>query len=67
MAEYIEREALKQSIRMMPRTPHPELLFHSSVQKVISNAPAADVVEVRHGEWKLRCFMDGDVGYWCSV
>lgn len=46
MAEYIEREALKQSIRMIPRTPHPELLFHSSVQKVISNAPVADVVEV---------------------
>ena len=51
MAEYIEREALKQSVRMIPRTPHPELLFHSSVQKVISNAPAADVVEVRYGHW----------------
>ncbi len=46
MAEYIEREALKQSIRNMPRTFHPELVFNSSVQKIISNAPAADVVEV---------------------
>ena len=46
MAEYIEREALKQSIRLMSRTTHPELVLYSSVQKVISNEPTADVVEV---------------------
>ena len=46
MAEYIEREALKQSIRIMPRTTHPELVLYSSVQKVISDEPTADVVEV---------------------
>ena len=46
MAEYIEREALKQSVRIMPRTTHPELVLYSSVQKVISDVPTADVVEV---------------------
>lgn len=44
--EYIEREALRQDIRKMPRTVRPELVLHSTVQKVIANAPAADVVEV---------------------
>jgi hypothetical protein len=46
IAEYIEREALKQNIRIMPRTTHPELVLYSSVQKIISNEPTADVVKV---------------------
>lgn len=46
MAEYIDREALKQDIRIMPRTTHPELVLYSSVQKIISNCPTVDVVEV---------------------
>ena len=50
MAEYIEREALKQSIRLIPRTAHPELVHYSTVQKVISDTPTADVVEV------VRCW-----------
>ena len=43
---YIERETLKQNIRLMPRTSHPELVHYSMVQKVIFDTPAADVVEV---------------------
>lgn len=46
MAEYIEREKLKQNIRLIPRTAHPELVHYSTVQKFISDTPTADVVEV---------------------
>jgi hypothetical protein len=46
MADFIDREKLKQNIRIMPRTTHPELVLYSLVQKIISNEPSADVVEV---------------------
>lgn len=57
MAEYIEREKLKQNIRLIPRTAHPELVRYSTVQKFISDTPSADVVEV------VRC---GQCGNYCK-
>lgn len=45
MAEYIDREAL---LRMLPD----DLPYKASVKRVLMQAPTADVVEVRHGEWQ---------------
>lgn len=45
MAEYIEREPLIKGVRLLPRLA-PYNLLYSSVQRVIFNAPTADVVEV---------------------
>lgn len=44
MAEYIEREALKQ--RLLEKGFYPAI-----VKSAIESIPAADVVEVRHGRW----------------
>lgn len=47
MAEYIEREALKQALL--------EKGFYPAIVKsVIENTPTADVVEVRSGKWKAK-------------
>lgn len=65
MAEYIEREALKKSIR---EKANPEGCTHITPQDVylavltvVEFESAADVAEVRHGEW----IDDGDC-YHCS-
>lgn len=47
MAEYIDREAL---LRVLPD----DLPYKASVKRVLMQAPTADVVEVRHGQWKLE-------------
>ena len=66
MAEYIEREALIEHMKDLPTwdfvakadgvyekaTKYPEGMFNcDDVIASIENAPAADVVEVRHGKW----------------
>lgn len=59
MAEYIEREALLKdigetvlfSVRGDAELPTPEMRGANKVKDRIKSAPAADVVEVRHGEW----------------
>ena len=55
MAEYIEREALINNIsyRLKPVIDVTSLAmrFYSVVENEIRLMPAADVVEVRHGEW----------------
>ena len=70
MAEYIEREALLKdigetvlfSVRGDAELPTPEMRGANKVKDRIKAAPAADVVEVRHGVWK-----DTVTGYVCSV
>ena len=62
MAEYIEREALINQIRLtVNRSSVGETSFNDISAKTICSlileAPAADVVEVKHGEWK-SCFED---------
>lgn len=70
--EYIEREALKKSIRekanpdgCMHIIPHD---VYSTVLSVVECEPAADVAEVRHGKW-IRSEKDGIIfaDYECSV
>ena len=45
MAEYIEREAAKDKFSDL-------LPIGRSIRDTLDEVPAADVVEVRHGEWK---------------
>ena len=64
MAEYIEREALRNSVesidwysvykgKLTAGAPNTENALYkaSSIYAVIDNAPAADVSPVRHGRW----------------
>ena len=45
MSRYIEADAL---LNMLPD----DLPYKSSVKRIVMQAPTADVVEVRHGEWQ---------------
>jgi hypothetical protein len=54
MAEYIEREALKQNLLGKG-------FFPAIVKSVIEGVPTADVVEVRHGEW-----VQNDLSVWAD-
>ena len=47
MAEYIEREALKEEFMKHYACEYPTAL----VMAIIDNVSTADVVEVRHGKW----------------
>ena len=60
MAEYIEREATKQKIG--------DLHFqnYGIAITAIMEMPAADVVEVKHGEWHLL-YNCANEGVYCSV
>lgn len=66
MAEYIEREALIYAITSVANG---EFIrdFKSVALRIISEQPAADVEEIRHGKWK---FVEGvELGlskYMCS-
>ena len=64
MAEYIERDALFDTLNKagVPTDP--------TVNYFIMNAPTADVVEVRHGEWVDTGILELDTiygGWKCSV
>ena len=59
--EYIEREAL---IAEYDRVHEGEA---GKARKLMVDAPAADVVEVRHGEWIFEFAFSGHSLYRCSV
>ena len=84
--EYIEREALTEHIKDLPTwdyiakadgvyeksTKYPEGNFNcDDVINSINNAPAADVVEVKHGEWKEGHYegglLDGVIFDKCNI
>ena len=44
-----------------------DLPYKASVKRVLMQAPDADVVEVRHGEWIFDFALDGSNFYRCSV
>lgn len=58
MTEYIERETLVKAISEMEVAGVFTASFKNSVLKIISEQPAADVAEVRHGKW-IRHEKDG--------
>lgn len=61
MAEYIEREALKDKFSELLPIGH-------TIRSIIDEIPTADVVEVRHGRWVKRQFADEPTvfGFRCS-
>ena len=61
MAEYIEREAAIGFVKNL--TPHMDgWTTLNAVEVSLQNTPAADVVEVRHGEWvDCKCSACGEV------
>ena len=81
MAEYIEREALRNSVesidwynvykgKLTAGAPNTENALYkaSSIYAVIDNAPAADVVPVRHGWWIWRNKWEPfEFKYECSI
>lgn len=63
MAEYIEREALIAEYDKAHKGPA------GGARKLMVEAPAVDVVKVKHGMWKMQNFIIFDsekVGYRCS-
>ena len=79
MAEYIEREALRNSVesidwynvykgKLTAGAPNTENALYkaSSIYAVIDNAPAADVSQVRHGHW-VSLTECANEGVYCSI
>ena len=52
MAEYIEREEVREAFRME--------FDNAYADDITDRLPTADVQEVRHGEW---IYVDGDLGW----
>ena len=76
--EYVEREVISEGIRKYyyknpPNSSYQEGFDHGldKAQRVILNAPVADVVEVRHGRWKstgvLVDLMNFEYFYRCTA
>lgn len=67
MPEYIEREALKKRIRLLPRFAPHNTVSYSSVQRAIFDAPKVDVVEVVRCKDCLFSFKEPayEHGYMC--
>ena len=80
MAEYIEREALRDAVesidwysvykgKLIAGAPNTEdaLYKASSIYAIIDNAPAADVAPVRHGKWVEKEKYTFGIMYDCSL
>lgn len=77
MDEYISRETLLKAVEKMDRLDKETKTKYEYDKEgyilLIQNAPASDVVEVKHGEWIYNCAEWGssdyskDVYYKCSI
>ena len=74
MAEYIEREAISEGIRKYYYKNPPNSSYEEGfdrgldrAQRAILDAPAADVVPVRHGRWEQVKSWSTKAKYRCSV
>ena len=72
--EYIEREVVSEGIRKYYYKNPPNSSYGEGfdrgldrAQRAILNAPAADVAEVRHGEWEIVVGSDGKEHIVCTV
>ena len=72
MDEYIEREALRKVMQMATDDPTCPMHIAATVDQYITEAPAADVVPVRHARW-VKIYENGEpkveqhqVGVFCS-
>lgn len=69
MAEYIEREAVIKVLHENTTEMESDIYYGSNkgvpkdeIEDIINEIPAADVVEVRHGEWG-----DDGIAYVCNI
>lgn len=71
MTDYISREALKEYVKSQDGRPFIGVTIGEAFQMMIDEVPAADVVEVKHGEWikdRLISTGGGTYGvYRCSI
>ena len=66
MAEYIEREALLNELKEERKKGN--FVFTSKwIKEIMDNLPAADVVEVKRGEWQKLRRIQGVKYYMCSL
>lgn len=52
--EYIEREGLREAMKHVYQDSTCPMHIAAEVDQYITEAPAADVVEVKHGRWTLH-------------
>lgn len=64
MAEYIDREM---AIQAVCDNPYNIAVKTAKTIREINSIPAADVVEVRHGEWKKIELLGCEPMYECSI
>jgi hypothetical protein len=68
MARYIDAERLCRGLKDMASVQYPDKQKAIlGVVSTIENTPAADVVEVKHGEWIGRCGTGQYDDYYCSL
>ena len=67
MPEYIEREKALQLLNKNSITKKITLADGVSIYNTIEKIPTADVVEVRHSEWKQVTFSDGTKSCKCCM
>lgn len=71
--EYIEREAVKkalseEAVHCLTFQKRGEAIGFISAKGVVSNIPAADVAEVKHGEWKVETYKTSNAKFIrCSI
>ena len=65
MPEYIERESLLKKAKELAQNFSSSCLATPHIIKAIENAPKADVVEVKHSEWKWGKVC-GQEGIYCT-
>ena len=59
MAEYIEREAVMKAAKNGNHSDFGRSMADlTSLREVLEDIPSADVVEVRHGEWKAKLVLN---------
>lgn len=69
MSRYIDKDALIAEFKRLTLGENSliERVFADSVYAVIETFPAADVDEVRHGEWVWQFTLDDDDFFECSI
>lgn len=54
MAKFIDADRLLQRLTTINSTVEQGIKYYNSVYNFVNEQPAADVVEVKRGEWKLK-------------
>lgn len=63
MAKFIDADRLLQRLTTINSTVEQGIKYYNSVYNFVNEQPAADVVEVKRGEWKLHPDGSGTCSY----